>query len=350
MRSKAPPTIVDRTIHQQIPPLISRNTPSSVSGVSSETEFLHRIHGTSILYQVTKLLRLSPSVYATSTTIFHRFYYRCSLTKYDVWSVSIASVLLACKTEEEIRKIREIILVFVHVYRRMRLGVGSDEDIIIDNHDNNPSDNDNSVTLKHITVARCSILKDKKLTLEEKKNSLRYIRPLSQNGMQYREWEDAVMEMENVILRELGFTLHWITDSHPHVFLLYFLKVLNVNVNGDDAKRKRIGQNAWNYCNDSCRLDICVRYSPELTACAAIHLALIEEGMIIQPKPKPWWHAFIGEKCDEDLSTVCNAILALGDRDCVEGYVAASKEYVVSLLDDGSFCDPGSYIWNDIPY
>jgi len=67
---------------------------------------------------------------------------------------------------------------------------------------------------------------------------------------------------------------------------------------------------------------------------------------ILPCNPRPWWYIFIGPNHDEDLSIVCNALLALEDLNCVTGFYDAMKKYVVSLVDGGSFNDPGSYIWN----
>lgn len=36
---------------------------------------------------------------------------------------------------------------------------------------------------------------------------------------------------------------------------------------------KDMAQKAWNYLNDSLRLDCCVRFKAELVACAAIYMA-----------------------------------------------------------------------------
>jgi Cdk activating kinase (CAK)/RNA polymerase II transcription initiation/nucleotide excision repair factor TFIIH/TFIIK, cyclin H subunit len=319
---------VDRTVHQVIPNSVLCNKLKE----DSAADFLYRINGTSIIFQSAKLLRLPSSVYATSATIFHRFYHRetCTFDKYDVWSVAMASILLACKVEEEVRRIREIIIVFIHVYRRMRLGLGSVFE---------KSSTYNTKLSSNISLAFSDLLREKNLTDEEKKNILRYIRPIPQYGILYKEWEEQIMDTENTILRELGFVLYWIPGSHPHTFLLYFMKILGID-------EKAVAQYAWNCCNDSCRLDLCVRYPPEMTACAAIHLACIKLDVSLPMDPRPWWESFVGQGKSQELSNICNAILALGDVDCVEGYFEASNTYLISLVKDGSFCDPGSYSWN----
>lgn len=348
------PSIVDRTIHQILP-------PSSSLDVPAETKFLHTIHGTSIIYQSTALLRTSPSTYATACTIFHRFYHRKSLREYSVWSVALGSVFLACKVEEDQKRMQDIILIFLHVLRRMRLAVLLQ----------NVVENDGSTVTS--SKQSCSIQTDvspllhshnaaSSLTLEEKQNILRYTRPLPQYSQLYKEWEYEMREMENVILRELGFTLYWIPDSHPHLFLLYFCNVLGLQKKEDhheeekhdpmtnDPQKYTVHQLAWNYCNDSYRIELCTRFEPEMIACAAIHLACVDEKVIekisLGMQPKPWWESFVGSDRGQAMATICNALLALKDEHCIEGYSDARKKYVVSLVKDGSFCDPGGYIWN----
>jgi len=239
----------------------------------------------------------------------------------------MACTMLACKVEEDVRRLREIILVYVHIYRRFRLSYKLG-DGVKSYYEEGKSD------ASSLKIGTSNLVKSK-MTEEEKQNVLRYIRPLSPFGPVYMEWENELRKMENVLLRELGFTLYWIPESHPHVFLLYFIKVLEI---------EQVGQIAWNYCNDSCRLDLCVRVDPEVTACAAIYLACLDTHICLPTDPRPWYYVFIGEKSDQDLSNTCNAILSLGDEK-LEGYRDVMRTFIVSLVEGGSFNDPGSFLW-----
>lgn len=81
---------------------------------------------------------------------------------------------------------------------------------------------------------------------------------LNPYGQIYQEYQRAITSMEQIILRSVGFTVYWIPHSHPHSFLLYFCKVL-------EMQQADAVQTAWNYCNDSTLLDVCVRYKPQVT-------------------------------------------------------------------------------------
>ena len=241
--------IVDRTIYTTLPRSINagegdasnspQSTPSSYDGVSPSLERLHRLHGTSIILDASTLLCLPPSTYATACTIFHRMYHRVSLKQHCVWSTAVACVLLAGKVEEEPRTVRSIILTFAHIYRRRRLRIGDDMNIY------------------SYGAADCEADDASTLTDVEKENIIRSVKPMSMMGPVYSEWKETLFHMENEILRNLGFTLNWIPDSHPHKFILYFVRVLEI-------EKKEVAQQAWNYCNDSCCLDLCVKYDPEV--------------------------------------------------------------------------------------
>lgn len=189
--------------------------------------------------------------------------------------------------------------------------------------------------------------RDDESTREQTSNLLRRFSPsLASFSPAYREWRDAVANAESVVLRELGFTLHWIPDSHPHRFILYFARV--VGLDRDAARR------AWRYCNDSCRIDLCARFDAEVTACAAIHLATIDDDDDeSRPRPpptypKPWWEVFLGPNRNQELSDVVAALLGLTAADepaVVRATERAAIEFVPSLVPGGSFNDPGSRLW-----
>lgn len=63
--------------------------------------------------------------------------------------------------------------------------------------------------------------------------------------------------------------------------------------------------------------------------------------------PRPWWEVFIGPDRGEDLSAVCNAILAIRDMNNVDTR-RAKFAFVPSLLKDGSFNDPESYLGSTV--
>lgn len=189
----------------------------------------------------------------------------------------MASVLLGCKIEEEVRRVREIICVFVHVYRRMRFAMDYVDDEKQKEEEVKKEGSERKT--QGFQTAICSLLeKQPTLDQEERKNLLRYVKPLPIHGPIYKELEEELTNHEHHLLRELGFSLYWIPESHPHNFLLYFMRVLDlVQVKDEEEEGEKekandipskgentIAQIAWNYCNDSCRLDLCVRYKAEM--------------------------------------------------------------------------------------
>lgn len=200
-------TYLDRSVSI----ILEDPTGSAQKGISPPVERLHRLHGTSLINDASQLLSLGTSTYATACMIFHRFYHQCSLSEYDVWSVAMASTLLATKLEEDPQSIKALIRVYSHLYRKRILVATTETPWQVEKH-----------------PASAHLLKGRNLTLAQKHQLLSKSPLPSKLGPAYKVWHDQISKMEAILLRQLGFTLHWIPDSHPHKFILYFCSVLEL--------------------------------------------------------------------------------------------------------------------------
>lgn len=188
----------------------------------------------------------------TAQNLLQRFFYRKPLTDFDAFSVAMGCMLLAMKIEEDPRQPRAVVLVFHRMFER-RIGV-------------DPT----------------SVIPPE---------SLRALR-------------DEMLRVELHVLKELGFGFYNIMD-HPHKFILYYLKVLELDIEGD------VSQRAWNYVNDSLRTDLSLRFRSEVIACAAIYMASRSLGIKLPDHP-PWWALFNADM--QEMGQICNTILALYHR------------------------------------
>lgn len=130
---------------------------------------------------------------------------------------------------------------------------------------------------------------------------------LELGGKRYNEWKDELILMERYILKELGFSLYTCMD-HPHKYILYYVKLLN----GSTA----LSQLAWNYLNDSLRLDLCLRYLSQEIACAAIYLAARRLEIALPTGEFNWWDLMT--RNFGHVREICNEILSLYKREKVQ--------------------------------
>ena len=116
-------------------------------------------------------------------------------------------------------------------------------------------------------------------------------------GERYNDYKDELLLIERHILKELGFSLYTIMD-HPHKYLLYYTKLLNGS--------NELSQTAWNYLNDSMRLDLSLKYLSKEIVCATIYLSARVLGF---PLPTDWWRVMTSEF--EVIEDIAEAIMTL---------------------------------------
>ena len=353
-------TALDRSIkvvvaEEQDDSLTNNNeTTSRDDGIiiSPAIRKLHKLHGTSLIYESCQLSNLNPSTFATSCTIFHRFYFQTSLQRYDAWSVAMAATLLASKVEEEPQTLKQIIHTYCHLYRKRIL--------LVNNNNSNSFDGEQNSIFQHPSIAYLQASKE--WSFLEKTEYLKQLPLPMKLGPVYKEWHSRITEMEAVLLRQLGFTLYWIPDSHPHKFILYFCRVLQLTDDDNGGGGNVFSQRAWNYCNDSCRLDLCLRYEPEVIASSAIWLAANDLDITLPVSPCPWWEVFIGKNKTQQLVNAANAILGLvtkssassssqnqetEEEDIWLDSLVALCGFVKPLLPNNTgFNDVGSFLWD----
>jgi protein BUR2 len=84
------------------------NTPSRRDGISLAEERITRKVGLKFLLNVSWNLKIPQSTIATAATYYHRFFMLRSFKKYHKYEIAGACILLACKTEETMRKISQV--------------------------------------------------------------------------------------------------------------------------------------------------------------------------------------------------------------------------------------------------
>jgi len=238
--------------------ILDKPSPSSRHGVDVKTETVHRAWGCTLICEAGVLLKLPQVAVATAQNLLHRFYWRKSLkaTLFDAFTIAMACLFLATKIEENPRTLRQVLYVFHHLYRKRKF--------------------------------RNSAGKKGAISSKDARNA-----PLELGGDRYNQWKKKLMEGERWVLKELGFGFYQVME-HPHKFLVYYCKYLGQHgMEADELTTKKLAQSAWDYLNDSMRLDLCVRHSTKDIACAAMLLASRHPDVAVV-LPSPEWMQALG--------------------------------------------------------
>lgn len=203
------------------------------------------------------LLRLPQTAATTAQILLHRVYCRPEYTidEYPLDITSMAALFLAAKIEECPKKANDLIDVFVGVL------------------------------------------------------SSKLRRNFNLNPTEHDKIRQELITAERRLLKNLGFNL---LSSYPHKSIVsyYYLIVNHLDSEHNvwrEHDNQHILQLAWNYCNDSLRTDVFIKFSKEAVACACIQMAC-EETQMLFPKTtdgREWYLLFTAES---ELKTVINII------------------------------------------
>ena len=92
-------------------------------------------------------------------------------------------------------------------------------------------------------------------------------KPLN-NAQLTAKFQDVILMYERIVLCTLSFDL---SVDHPHKHLDRFVRMLST---GQSREQYELLQASWNIVNDSLATTMCLRYSPRLIAAAAVTISV----------------------------------------------------------------------------
>ncbi|KAJ0424100.1 cyclin-like protein [Aspergillus carlsbadensis] len=190
--------------------------PSQLDGMKMEQENVSRSKGVSFITQVGIMLKLPQLTLATAAVYFHRFFMRYSMVDLPQrpgmhpYPIAATSLFLATKVEENVRRMRELV------------------------------------------VACCRVAqKQPNLVVDEQ-------------SKEFWKWRDTILHHEDLLLEALCFDLQL---EQPYRVLYDFLCYFRVN------EDKNLRNAAWAFINDSMFTVLCLQFSARIIAAAALYAA-----------------------------------------------------------------------------
>lgn len=265
-----------------VPAEVRSRPPSQEDGIEADVERELRSFGAGLVQSAGMLLRLPQLTIVSAAVIFQRFYFQKSFADFDVRISATAALALACKLEENNRKLQQV-------------------------------------------ITACHRVQMRALLEEESDNPAYAGKPtpgFEVGSHDYTKNKDDVVRAERHILRELQFDMIVLFLDHPHKYLLQYVKALEC---------PELVQKAWNYLNDSSRTSLCCAYQPHFIALASIYLAARASGTKLPSRP-PWWEAF--DIDFKDLRAISKAIMAMHRRPLPEYIYIPRKKKETALPPD----------------
>lgn len=196
-----------------IPKPLLQNTPSRKDGVTEEYEMDIRLASVHFIRKLGHELGFPYYTISTATIYFHYFFTFYSVKIYSYLDVAITCILVASKTEETYRKIKQILMTACKILNPHFAGFDTDDNKELENH------------------------------------------------------RTKVAEYERVLLDAIRFDFHVI---HPHRYMLKYICILYGKTNDVIAKA------AWKVLEEFYCIPLCLQYPPGHLAWAAIIFSILQ--------------------------------------------------------------------------
>lgn len=209
-------------------------TPSQLDGMKMEAEHMSRSKGVNFITQVGIMLKLPQLTLATAAVYMHRFFMRFSMVDLPQrpglhpYPIAATSLFLATKVEENVRRMREIV------------------------------------------VSCCRVaLKQPNMIVDEQ-------------SKEFWKWRDTILHHEDILLEALCFDLHL---EQPYRILYDFICFFGV------GEHKPLRNAAWAFVNDSMYTVLCLQFNSRTIAAAALYAAArhCDVGFKDDDLGRPWW-------------------------------------------------------------
>ncbi|KAK1143031.1 hypothetical protein N8T08_007095 [Aspergillus melleus] len=209
-------------------------TPSQLDGMKLEAENTSRSKGVNFITQVGIMLKLPQLTLATAAVYLHRFFMRFSMVDLPQrpgmhpYPIAATSLFLATKVEENVRRMRELV------------------------------------------VACCRVAqKQPNLVVDEQ-------------SKEFWRWRDTILHHEDMVLEAICFDLQL---EQPYRILYDFICFFGVNEN------KPLRNAAWAFVNDSMFTVLCLQFPARIIAAAALYAAArhCDVGFPDDDSDQPWW-------------------------------------------------------------
>jgi len=213
------------------------------------------------IFECGKKLEARCLTLATASSLFHKFFAATSIADYDPYLIAATCLYLAGKVEDNHLKLRDVINVV------------------------------------HSTLHR---------TLD----------PLAL-GDEYWNIRDAIVQAELLVLRMVKFQVKF---SHPHKYLLHYLKSLRDWISSEVWTKYPIARTSWSLLQDLYHDPHVLDTDPTITALATIQLALETYGIQVpfvgsSGGERAWFKVFCDSVTRERLWEVMTRIMAVYNKE-----------------------------------